>query len=211
MIPNCKRPRSRSRRHGSHAPRPRPGPCAGWSGWCARSARISRCSRGNRRPVPGCAGNPGPAAGTRGLVRRRGRCKSRRSCGESQTCRACRSTGGTGGEPEASRSSGFDRPLGTRPIEPSQIRMIEKSKLFRTLATTSAPGNSPRPRSIAHGRIGRVRFRTAEAANDRGRSRTWRRWNVSRPQWAIRTGTVACDRMWLVGPPKIIWRRRLWV
>jgi hypothetical protein len=30
-------------------------------------------------------------------------------------------------------------------------------------------------------------------------------------QCAMSTGSSACARMWLVAPPKIIWRRRLWV
>jgi hypothetical protein len=34
---------------------------------------------------------------------------------------------------------------------------------------------------------------------------------VPRAQCAISTGTVAAARMWLVAPPKIIWRSRLWV
>ena len=34
---------------------------------------------------------------------------------------------------------------------------------------------------------------------------------VPAPQCAISTGIAACARIWLVGPPKIIWRRRLWV
>jgi hypothetical protein len=28
-------------------------------------------------------------------------------------------------------------------------------------------------------------------------------------QWAMKTGTVAMARMWLVAPPNIIWRNRL--
>jgi hypothetical protein len=32
-----------------------------------------------------------------------------------------------------------------------------------------------------------------------------------RPQLAISTGSSAAPRMWLVAPPKIIWRSRLWV
>ena len=31
------------------------------------------------------------------------------------------------------------------------------------------------------------------------------------PQWDMKTGSVASARIWLVMPPKIIWRNRLWV
>ncbi len=207
MIPNCKMPRSRCRRRGTHAPRPRPAHCAGWTGWSARSARISRCSRGTHRPEPGCEDNPGPPAGTRGPDRRRGRYKSRRSCGESQTCRASGSAGEPAASPKPSDHPDPTVPPEAEPSEPSQIRMIEKSKLFRTLAVGTASGNSPHAISIAQGMIAHVR-------SSRGRGeRSWRVKDLAgvAPQCAIRTGTVACDRMWLVGPPKIIWRRRLWV
>jgi hypothetical protein len=35
--------------------------------------------------------------------------------------------------------------------------------------------------------------------------------SAGEPQWAMKTGTSACNRMWLVAPPKIICRKRLCV
>lgn len=109
----------------------------------------------------------------------------------------------------------------------SQIRMIEKSKLFRTLAAGRAAGQERRARFISAQSVAgspqdrgcRPSFGTSGGAGNGFSPRL--RGGAPQPlpgrhasaaaQCAISTGTLACDRIWLVGPPKIICRSRLWV
>ena len=105
----------------------------------------------------------------------------------------------------------------------SQIRMIEKSKLFRTLAAGGAAGQERRARFISAQSVAGSRLPSL-VRDKRGVGNGFGlrlRGGAPQPlpgrhasaaaQCAISTGTLACDRIWLVGPPKIICRSRLWV
>ena len=105
----------------------------------------------------------------------------------------------------------------------SQIRMIEKSKLFRTLAAGRAAGQERRARFISAQSVAGswlpslVRDKRGAGIGFSLRLRGGApqplpvRHASAAAQCAISTGTLACDRIWLVGPPKIICRSRLWV